>query len=297
MPISQKLLVRARLLPAFLGIWVMTGYGCSNDRSAPTPPDMPNGLPAIDPLTSSVSSIDPSIATLSGLEGLIVAMGGWNSCVSDDNSTADSPIGNFAKAGAQPQAQITWQRTVTLFTTCFNSGADKFIFQRSDKLEAPLFLSFEELAAIVEEFHSSHQTTIHVMGHSYGGFYAMKLVAALDGKVPVQQLLTFDPISPIGCTPIKFALSAASLKPEEACTEFPKEIGIQDRLSIQQQLKLWDHFYVRDALGLLHSSAIETAVNHFVNLPIDKVLNAHMHIFSEPSVWTLVKTLVSGSRH
>lgn len=110
-----------------------------------------------------------------------------------------------------------------------------------------------------------------LMGHSYGGWLAMKTALALGQGAAVAGLFTIDPISPVTCTFTR----------PEGCTAAPSDVTGAQRDLLAAQTGNWTNFY-QTSTFYLHSSVINQADE---NQHIDA---EHTAIDTDRQVWNTI---------
>jgi pimeloyl-ACP methyl ester carboxylesterase len=106
-------------------------------------------------------------------------------------------------------------------------------------------------AAFIEDVHEQMHTASHIfiMGHSYGGWLAMKLLENWDGDPGVVDTVdTIDPISKVNCT----------ISRPVGCTSFPQDVKQPQRVRIAEASKIWVNTWQNNTF-YLHSSPIKEA--------------------------------------
>lgn len=165
--------------------------------------------------------------------------------------------------------------TVDVLTSCFTSP-DKVLVSRnfSPKFEA---IDPENL---LNEAHSTADINhrIFVIGHSYGGWVAMKMAEDLNAQAgQLAGLVTIDPISRKDCTYTNWT----------NCLGAPRDFGDDALRGIKEKTAHWANFY-QTTTPFLHSSEIAQAD---VNTKLDAT---HFTIDSNEAVWRHLDRMLNG---
>jgi hypothetical protein len=116
---------------------------------------------------------------------------------------------------------------------------------------------------------------IFLIGHSYGGWLAMKTVYELAGDLEFTGLFTIDPISRKTC----------NYESPLGCISAPEDIIPFQRTKIRRKTQKWLNFYQSET-WYLHSSHILQAHANFI------IPKPHTDIDTEESVWLRIKNTV-----
>ncbi len=136
---------------------------------------------------------------------------------------------------------------------------------------------------------------IYVVGHSYGGWLAMKLALKLREGLSFLELITLDPISPLDCTPESFISS----EDNRGCKEAPSDVASDERKNIRNRAGHWLHFY-QSQFYILHSGpyaeASNTVANQKIRVPVvNPFMNDfHKEIGRDPALWKAIADQVVG---
>ena len=101
---------------------------------------------------------------------------------------------------------------------------------------------------------------VSIIGHSYGGWTAMKLMLALDPSIKVHRLITLDPISRDNCSLQQFAKNAEAIidnasSNSRGCSIAPEDFTATELAAIAAKTEKWVNYYQTTGI-FLHSSAI-----------------------------------------
>jgi hypothetical protein len=126
-----------------------------------------------------------------------------------------------------------------------------------------------------------------LIGHSHGGWMALKLATRLPAAIDVRALVTLDPISPLHCS-VANAFSMLIGSPPPGCTQAPPDIDPAAQLEITKRVGVWQHYY-QTQFSRLHSGPFSTLAKERsveVRPPGGGVLDtAHSTITSDEAVW------------
>jgi len=215
----------------------------------------------------------------------LVFSGGWNSCNPDAKRTDV-----YRRAVKLLESRASIGLFYNVVATCYKVNPDK-IYVYSSKTSGKVASSgrnelYRELKAITR---NSASQSISLVGHSYGGWLAMKAAINLSSQVTVDGLATLDPISQEDCS-IKKAISSPYrlfVAIYKGCVRAPDDINYG---LIALQVKWWDQFYQSNS-RLLHSSNISEAhSNHHLDYSYNRVLKpftAHMEADSDDRAWNV----------
>ncbi len=217
--------------------------------------------PVIPSSSSSRSSEgDDDVASLEKSEKVLalLVLGGYTSC--DDPETpldqAMTEIGGFLKANVKPESG----ETKLLFLSCYGTDPNKIHFSWDHQPKHGAAPSVEEMAKFINtSLKGHHSVRIGLVGHSYGGWTAMKLAPLLDPQFKLHVMVTLDPISKVECTPQGFIDVLFSGIPQPGCVRAPRDIS-QPNLDKIKPAKPWVNYYQTN-YNLLHSSPIDQVKN------------------------------------
>jgi pimeloyl-ACP methyl ester carboxylesterase len=134
-------------------------------------------------------------------------------------------------------------------------------------------------------------TDVHVVGHSHGGWLAMRL--ALDTTIPIASLTTVDPISYPLCQPediAQWALgSLLTYRDNPGCQGAPPDLAPRFG-DVRRRVGRWSHYW-QDEFIPLHSGPIGAATGGgrlgYGFSPMDP--RAHEDIKTDARVWADVR--------
>ena len=192
-------------------------------------------------LSSSCGSRpDSSIyETNTQIEPLIVAMGGYNSCKSEDPKKANevdvNPLGNgplgmglFKPFNAlKTLLNDKYGIKARYIVSCFESGSSANVRSTSapDQLKTIDPKDFPKLIAT----EMRRGSPIYLVGHSHGGWLSLQNTLALAEEVTIDGLFSTDPISRVHCNPPAIT----------GCTVFPQDIDEAKQISIKGATGYW----------------------------------------------------------
>lgn len=151
-----------------------------------------------------------------------------------------------------------------------------------------------ELAQRIEA-EEGKQAAVHLLGHSYGGYLAMRLALALPESLKPRYLATVDPISLVGCPASSFvqSLAMSERSGSEAvagCVSAPHDLR-PSYDNIAGSVDYWENFY-QDNFGYLHSEDIPVAeANYRVTIGRNHA-SAHWLIADDTRVWRTINRSV-----
>jgi hypothetical protein len=231
--------------------------------ASPTPTsneakDKNPGVPSSS--SSRPSGGDEAAASIEKSEKVLalLVLGGYTSC--DDPKTpldqAMTEIGGFLNANVKAETD----ETKLLFMSCYGVDPNQINFSWDHDPKQGFARSIEEMAKFINtSLKSPKSVRIGLVGHSYGGWTAMKLAPLLDPKFKLEVMVTLDPISKVECTPQGFIDVLVSGAPQPGCLRAPRDISqaVIDKIKPE---KPWVNYYQTD-FNLLHSSPINQVKN------------------------------------
>jgi len=151
----------------------------------------------------------------------------------------------------------------------------------------------------------SHESPVIIMGHSYGGAYAMQAAMHMAQDIPVRYLLSLDPISPVHCRPqhlatllygrITHLMGLNDANREPGCIVSPLEFKPEHYEFISTRVQFWMHYYQQDLFEFLRATPIEQACNREIKHDTIKgSLNGHVEMQFYPKFWNDIEELVSN---
>lgn len=194
---------------------------------------------------------------------VIIAMGGFNSC-RRDLSRADEQKHWWNLMEYRQQIESAYGREPRWIFSCFASSNASVTMYNSWEDRGN---SIESLGSGIQKIKSLLATrndyAVFLVGHSYGGWFAIKTAMALQGLVPVVNLASIDPISTKLCIPssmkrviIRSLFGRGELTDPE-CTRAPQDL-IEDAAARPPTFYHWQNFYQVQARNL-HSGPMEVA--------------------------------------
>ncbi|MEY4632147.1 MAG: hypothetical protein RIQ81_2267 [Pseudomonadota bacterium] len=196
----------------------------------------------------------------------LIVFGGNRSCKPDHN---DRPTPLRMDMAAKIIGAINRLRSIGRQTDVLAS-----CFLDYDKVRVTRNLEGEDQDLTVDDLireagdSSSNSSKLFIVGHSYGGWMAMKLAVMLSGRLPLNGLITVDPISRIKCTYSDW----------DGCFSAPQDINPEERMRIKDGTDAWSNFYQTNT-PYLHSGKIEQADEN------EKVDSDHFDIDTHERVW------------
>lgn len=206
---------------------------------------------------------------------LLVLLGGNASCIEDADGQPSpewmdmqGPFRDLAKHASDNQGR--GPRRVSMLSTCHQ--LDSLLhWTTSDRHDDPSIADLQRTGEIIESFRVSTQSRhVILIGHSYGGWLAMKLASAAE-IMGLEGLFTIDPISRVHC----------SVSRPLGCTAAPQDFDSDARDRIAQVSGRWINFWQNRTL-YLHSSIIPEAN---ANQQIDA---GHTAIDNHAAVWSTI---------
>ena len=203
-----------------------------------------------------------------------LVFGGNASCHPFGND-ASSPYGlsmytQFDEVARDLQSQYAAE--VDYFITCHTRiGRIFYVSSAAPKIVSEV--APERLAEKVTEFTQAYGVRrIHAVGHSHGGWWALKLALQLSDQIHFDRLVTIDPISRVTCRPPNIT----------GCLGAPHDISEAEYQKIAASVGKWSNYY-QSRTPYLHSSAIPSASEN-IELPVD-----HLKIDNSAEVWQQVR--------
>lgn len=232
---------------------------------------------------------------------VIVVMGGFNSCSTDENGDPT------------PRGYERWNKAATL-TARYAQGPERWVrscFDTSGGLHfitanAPGLVRTASVSDPIPFFQAVQAQTddsanpVYLVGHSHGGWLAMYTAYYLRSATDVRLLYTVDPISPLHCTPSSYyaAVASPALSPYflAGCQRAPQDFTVEHRTAINARLadRGWRHYYQVNFVPL-HSSDYDDAgrpahsmdLSPFLNVTtgMHPSWNAHTGIDELSTIW------------
>lgn len=249
--------------------------------------------------TFAVATLTTVAVPASAATPVVVVTGGYDSCVEDGNGGV-SPFGsNFTAEGVRLVNELHGVDPGTRWLfSCFTNTSDLFV--QSDEDES--VVAADGVWALVDRVGKlSHDYTlpIFIIGHSHGGWMAMRVAEALKKPIPAGFLATIDPISFPECNASTYA--DALFNPwyawsaTEPCRRAPGDFTAGDIQRIRANLagSQWKHWW-QDHFVPLHSGEIPGGPDFSINMaPFFSIMSggaasswsAHTRIASLSSIW------------
>jgi len=146
---------------------------------------------------------------------------------------------------------------------------------------------------ILAELAFTTSKKIAIIGHSFGGWQALKLSLMLQDKAEIVSLTTIDPISMVSCVPItmpfQVVLSMINNNLGQGCQRAPSDFPVAELYQLAGKIGCWNHFYQTEAYGL-HSGPL-AGTTFSGNLEIFGPgfgLKAHKAIDADYRVWAMI---------
>lgn len=164
--------------------------------------------------------------------------------------------------------------------SCY-SPLDFLAFKSNKAGQSVRFGSSNTYIKQAKELIESESRPVIIIGHSYGGWLAMKTVLALKPSVSLRGLVTIDPISRVHC----------KYTQPEGCMQAPQDFTRSEKQMIQKRTRYWGNFF-QTMTPYLHASAIDEADENI------QVNTSHSAIDSNVEVWEQIqnKTIPDATR-
>ena len=212
----------------------------------------------LGPLTSCGRNNRGRLQSGDETKPLLVVMGGFSTCaLAEQHDDWESPLGmRLARHTFQMIAGLQTERSIEfdVIFSCFTKLSELRYTESTDNY-AKLHVS-QPTGEVVK--HVALEITRHpktfIIGHSYGGWLAMRAVIGGPNKGHIKSLFTVDPISQKYCrleSPVGWG----------NCTVAPPDIGEPQQRSIDQSTDLWMNYW-EDQTFYLHSGAMPHATKN-----------------------------------
>lgn len=204
-----------------------------------------------------------------------------------------------AKTAADARNQKNGAKTPFLITCYFMDNEQlSYALSRSDDPDAKTIqrTTLEEISdAWNEQLKALGQPVkLTLVGHSWGGWTAMKFATYLEPSVEIAGLVTLDPIDRENCGPVEVSASLTGLG-GDACQRAPVHVTKGSDLKFAPNGK-WINFY-QTKFAPLHSGPIPAA-----SLNVEKTFNVsvldpsyHIDFLKDQEVIETVVKVVEGS--
>ncbi|MBF0443772.1 MAG: hypothetical protein HQK54_17825 [Oligoflexales bacterium] len=276
------------------------GSGSQNNQqggqSNPYSPYTPNG-----PNGGATSGQNPQQA---GSGQVLFFMGGFNSCSAAGASAGRTPLGTtlYQKSNAVLSNQEKSQYLLTY--SCFGTDPNQVTVYHPKTNSMETISVSQFLSNSVSQINQAYPgSSIHIMGHSYGGNLALLLSNEFIKRgSQIETLITIDPISPIQCIPASYITYAigqminygngGKLQENPGCDRAPASGGTLNLMTIRGQTDRWSNFYQTEFIPL-HSSAINEAhENRLLSSGGTASRDFHTEIQESDEIWTLFRNSV-----
>lgn len=217
------------------------------------------------------------VSTSAPAATVFLISGGYVSCRTGWSDPTAAPVFQAALPHLDQKAFVA---------VCFHSDSTVMSF-RSDLADA---VGQGDVDALVEAVHARLSAAepgskLVVIGHSYGGWAAIKAAAALVHDVDIAYLATIDPVSVVGCPPSAYLEADEPFGP---CTESPVDLAA-DFTTIRDAGVPWVQFY-QDRYKFIRSTPIADATRNvfltYPNLTDFWAWQAHALMDGDQRVWT-----------
>jgi len=289
----------------FSGLVLLLGAGCNvTGNNSPSPRGgeayEPGDQRLRDPYGNNSALTTQGITADSG--AVFVAIGGWNSCVEDPRIPGQpSPWGmnmnkGFSKLVKQLQARSNGQ-PVKFVMACHNPDASVARYVLSTDPSRLRVGPHNQMYQEIGQFAQSTNSPVVILGHSYGGAFAMQAALAMPPQVAIAQLLTIDGISPVNCPPATMAkllvdrLSQITGLGDSSgggigCQQSPREFNASQKQTIRGRVGWWQNYHQNDLLSILKADAIPEACNTPVKHDdIKSFINGHIAMGMYDKLW------------
>ena len=202
------------------------------------------------------------------LQPVVLMFGGFASCPTGRHTPKTMHLYKVAKDVVADIDQLH-SRPAHYLLACYGRSNSVFRFY-SSLHGSRLFRShrLQDMESALQQIASKagSNNAFYIIGHSYGGWTAMKMAAALPKSAKVRRLITLDPISRRECSPIRFvnAFLRAHLRggnTEPGCTRAPRDLMALGKV-IRAKTQEW-HNYYQKTFAHLHSDVIKAAHRNF----------------------------------
>jgi hypothetical protein len=232
---------------------------------------------------------------------LYVAMGGWNSCVAEATiPNQPNPWGmNMNKGFSKLMKHMAGRQGVTprFVLVCHNPDASRARYILSNNPTQLKIESHNVLYQDIAQYAQETKSPVVILGHSYGGAFAMHAALELAPQVAIAQFITIDAISPVNCPPTVMAkliltrvgqITGIGNMHEGGigCQQSPREFSAAQLQTIKSRVGWWQNYYQSDLLSILKADAISDACNTPVqHESIGKFINGHIAMGMYDKLW------------
>jgi pimeloyl-ACP methyl ester carboxylesterase len=216
-------------------------------------------------------------------------MTGYNSC-GPQGDPATGVIESSQVASLVADYQARYHTPLVYVESCYNGYSSSSIDFRTNVDDSVRSTGWQDGDALVEALRGLGKggARLVLVGHSYGGWTAMRVAAKLAAEGRAVDLVTIDPISPARCTQIDFLRGALATSGSQGCTTGPKDA---DDALLSHRLASWRNFY-QTSDPLVHSASIPGAQNTLIEIPPGTQARAHDAIPHDDRPWTAVRSLL-----
>ncbi len=222
---------------------------------------------------SQKSSSSSSFGGAEQAKPLLIALSGFSTC---DDSTARPIVPGPAGSKVYMRALVAASQLETVFgvkpavvTTCYTG--DRELMESASASDWIVTKPTEEEFFNDVRQQMAEATHVYIIGHSYGGWLALRLVdsAVYGDASSVKALFSVDPISKIRC----------SFSTLSGCFSAPEDIEVRSRQHIKNATDVWVNPWQNQTF-YLHSSAIDEADRN-PNIPL-----SHQSMPESDVVWS-----------
>ena len=202
------------------------------------------------------------------LQPVVLMFGGFASCPTGKHTPKTMHLYKVAKSVLNDINQL-YTRPAHYLLACYGRSNLTFRFYSSvhgSRLYRSHRLHDMEKALGHIAAKAGTNNAFYIIGHSYGGWTAMKMAAALPTTAKIRRLITLDPISRKECSPIRFVNAFLRThirggKTEPGCTRAPRDLAALGKI-IRAKTHEW-HNYYQKRFADLHSDVIKDAHRNF----------------------------------
>ena len=214
------------------------------------------------------------ILTTDGSDPVVIVLGGFWSCGSETMSKnkADwSPMETRGSAGSMFTIATRQIQTIKnavkgdfgVVSSCYYPEVDISGINYINNLSGSKSVVRTDLDQMILAINGSLEKLknpkVSLIGHSYGGWTAMKVAQNLTPKATLNTLVTIDAISRKNCHPREFVKALEKGQPFSGCAEAPSDFNTQEIEAIAKRANgSWYNYYQTSAV-MLHSSAFNSA--------------------------------------
>jgi hypothetical protein len=204
---------------------------------------------------------------------LFIVMGGNNTCARANNSEGVTPLKSSLYESFVAKVLNRAHANFNYFVTCYKDAESTIYYTRSEDLTVVESADLSEFSSLMTSLQADMQK-IYMIGHSYGGWLAMKLgqkFAREFDQEMIAGLYTVDPISREYC----------SWGSPFGCQDAPQDFNANERRKLNEVSGKWINFY-QTQTWYLHSAAMKEADENV------KVGTSHTDIDQSDAVWSRV---------